>query len=132
MAALVAPAASAGLLASAHDLSDGGLAVALAESCLRGDRGCEISLTGLDSGSGSVDAFTALFSESAARALVSLAPGREDEFAALCAEHGVPATVLGTVGGSSLTVTADGDAGFTAPVSDLRQAWTGVLPALFD
>jgi phosphoribosylformylglycinamidine synthase subunit PurL len=130
MADLVASAASAGLLASAHDLSDGGLAVALAESCLRGGRGCEISLTG--SGSGSADAFITLFSESAARALVSLAPGREDEFAALCAEHGVPATVLGTVGGSSLAVTADSDAGFTAPLKDLRQAWTGVLPALFD
>jgi phosphoribosylformylglycinamidine synthase len=129
MADLVASAASAGLLASAHDLSDGGLAVALAESCLRGGRGCEISLT--DPGSGSADAFIALFSESAARALVSLAPGREDEFAALCAEHGVPATVLGTVGGSSLAVTADSDAGFTAPLKDLRQTWTGVLPALF-
>jgi phosphoribosylformylglycinamidine synthase len=130
MADLVVSAASAGLLASAHDLSDGGLAVALAESCLRGGRGCEISLTG--PGSGSADAFIALFSESAARALVSLAPGREDEFAALCAGHGVPATMLGTVGGSSLTVTAGRDAGFAAPLKDLRQAWTGVLPALFD
>ena len=41
---LIAAAASAGLLASAHDLSDGGLAIALAESCLRGGRGCWISL----------------------------------------------------------------------------------------
>ena len=58
LAALIAAAAAAGVLASAHDLSDGGLAIALAESCLRGGRGCAVALPG--------DPFTALFSESAA------------------------------------------------------------------
>jgi len=110
------------LLASAHDLSDGGLAVALAESCLRGGRGCSVALSG--------DAFTELFSESAARAVVSVTPGREEEFAALCASLGVPAADLGTVGGAS--VAADGDAGFTVPLGDLSRAWTGTLPGLFD
>ena len=76
LAALVVAAASAGLLASAHDLSDGGLAIALAEACLHGGRGCAVVLPG--------DSFTALFSESAGRALVSVVPGREKEFAALC------------------------------------------------
>ena len=126
MATAVASAASSGLLASAHDLSDGGLAVALAESCLRGDRGCEISLS--DPGPGSGGAFTALFSESSARALVSVTPGRQDEFTALCASHGLPAHALGTVGGSSLTVSGQ----FSVPLDELRQTWSGVLPALFD
>ena len=67
LAALLAAAASAGLLAAAHDLSDGGLAVALAESCLRGGTGCRVRLPG--------DPFTALFSESAARAVVAVRPG---------------------------------------------------------
>lgn len=124
LATLLASAASAGLLASAHDLSDGGLAVALAESCLRGGRGCWVSLSG--------DAFTELFSESVARAVVSVTPGREEEFTAMCASLGVPAATLGTVGGDSLTVAAHGDAGFTAPLGDLSSAWTRTLPALFD
>lgn len=119
LAAVLAAASAAGLLASAHDLSDGGLAVALAESCLHGGHGCEVSLTG--------DVFTGLFSESAARAVVSVTPGREDEFASLCRSHGLPATVLGTVGGSSLTVSDV----FSVTLSDLRAAWEAPLPALF-
>ena len=73
LADLVAAAASAGVLASAHDLSDGGLAIALAESCLRGGVGCWVSVAGFDNRAGvavepPADTFTALFSESAARA----------------------------------------------------------------
>jgi len=73
------------------------------------------------------DPFTALFSESAARAVVSVTPGREDEFAQLCAAHGVPATVLGETGGDTLSV----GAAFEVPLSELRQAWESTMPALF-
>ncbi|MGN6171802.1 MAG: phosphoribosylformylglycinamidine synthase subunit PurL, partial [Streptosporangiaceae bacterium] len=62
-ASLLAAAAGAGLLAAAHDVSDGGLAVALAESCLAGGHGCRVSLPG--------DEFTFLFSESAARVVAA-------------------------------------------------------------
>jgi phosphoribosylformylglycinamidine synthase len=120
LAALVAAAAARGLLASAHDLSDGGLAVALAESCLRGGLGCAVTLPG--------DLFTALFSESAGRALVCVTPGREAEFTALAQEHGVPATVLGVAAGDALTVTG----AFDVPLTELERTWAGTLPALFD
>src|SRR5262249_58896018 len=76
LARLLAAAAAGGLLAAAHDLSDGGLAVALAESCLRGAAGCRVSLPG--------DPFTMLFSESPARAVAEVAPGAEQALAALC------------------------------------------------
>jgi phosphoribosylformylglycinamidine synthase subunit PurL len=158
LAALMAAAASAGVLASAHDLSEGGLAVALAESCLRAGVGCRISLAGVvsqppagDSASAGdsaatgdsvaagdslsagdpagmpLHAATALFSESAGRAIVSVGPGREDEFAALCAAHGVPATVLGDTGGDALVV----DGAFEVPVAELERVWTATFPALF-
>ena len=132
LADLIAAAASAGVLASAHDLSDGGLAVALAESCLRSGVGAWISLAGFDNRAGvsappPSDAFTALFSESAARAVVSVVPGREDEFADLCDAHAVPATVIGRTGGDSLTVV---DA-FAVPLTELARVWTATLPALF-
>jgi phosphoribosylformylglycinamidine synthase len=119
LAALVAAAAETGVLAGAHDVSDGGLAVALAEACLLGGRGCAVTLPG--------DVFTGLFSESSARALVSVAPGREAEFAVLARQHGVPATVLGTAGGGTLTVTG----AFEVPLAELERAWTGTLPAIF-
>jgi phosphoribosylformylglycinamidine synthase subunit PurL len=119
LAALVAAAAREGLLASAHDLSDGGLAIALAESCIRGAQGCRVTLPG--------DPFTDLFSESSGRAVVSVTPGHEAEFAALCAANEIPATTLGVTGGNSLTV----EATFEIPVDELRRVWEDTLPALF-
>jgi phosphoribosylformylglycinamidine synthase len=119
LAALTAAASEAGLLASAHDVSDGGLAVALAEACIQGGRGCAVTLPG--------DPFTGLFSESAGRAVVSVTPGREPEFAALAESRGVPAAVLGVTGGDTLAV-ADT---FQLPVTELRQVWTATLPAIF-
>jgi phosphoribosylformylglycinamidine synthase len=119
LAALVAAAAADGVLASAHDVSEGGLGITLAESCLHGGLGCAVTLPG--------EPFTALFSESSARALISVTPGREADFATLAEAHGVPATDLGRTGGESLTV----EAAFEVPLTELRQAWTATLPAIF-
>ena len=91
-------AATARLLSSAHDLSEGGLAVALAESCLRGGVGATVEIPA------ELAPVTALFSETQARALVSVAPARLEAFTALAREAGVPVHKLGTVGGDSLSV----------------------------
>src|SRR5579875_3328537 len=119
LAGVLADAAAAGLLDAAHDLSDGGLAVALAESCLRGGHGARVELPG--------DPFTALFSESAARAVVAVRPGAGEEFTRLCAERGVPAATIGAVGGTSLDV----DGCFTVPLDELAETHQGTLPAIF-
>jgi phosphoribosylformylglycinamidine synthase len=119
LATLIAVASGTGVLASAHDLADGGLATALAEACMQGGRGCAVTLPG--------DSFTDLFSESSARALVSVVPGREAEFAALGESHGVPATVLGVTVGDTLTV----EGTFQIPLTELERVWTGTLPAIF-
>jgi phosphoribosylformylglycinamidine synthase subunit PurL len=119
LAAVLAAAAAEGLLAAAHDLSEGGLAVALAESCLAGGVGCRVSLP--------EDPFTMLFSESPARVVAEVRPGREAAFTALCDRHGVPAATLGTVGGDALAVTAC----FEVPLGDLAAARRDVLASLF-
>jgi phosphoribosylformylglycinamidine synthase len=119
LAAVLAAAAERGLLAAAHDLSDGGLAIALAECCLAGGQGCAVRLPG--------DPFTSLFGESAARAVVAVVPGAEADFAALCSAHGVPAAELGVTGGSTLEVVDC----FTIPLGELAAAHRGTLPALF-
>jgi phosphoribosylformylglycinamidine (FGAM) synthase-like enzyme len=119
LAGLLAAAAAAGLLSAAHDLSDGGLAVALAESCLRGGTGCTVALPG--------DPFTALFSESAGRCVVAVRPGAEASFAALLAEHQVPGQDLGTTGGDRLTVRDC----FAIPLDELAAGHARTLPGLF-
>src|SRR5215472_16055880 len=119
LAGVLAAAAADGLLAAAHDVSDGGLAVALAECCLAGRVGCRVSLSG--------DPFPALFSESPARAVAEIAPGAEAAFAALCDRDGVPLTELGTVGGDRLEVAGC----FGVPVAELAAVRGRVLPALF-
>lgn len=120
---VLATAADRGLASAAHDLSDGGLAVALAESALRGGKGVRVTVDG--------DAFTALFSESAARAVVAVRPGEEEAFLALASTHGVPVAEIGAVGGDALSVTHPGGA-VEIPLAELRESYEAALPALMD
>ncbi|WP_103963777.1 phosphoribosylformylglycinamidine synthase subunit PurL [Nonomuraea solani] len=119
LATVLVEAAGRGLLEGSHDLSDGGLAVALAESCLARGVGASVALSG--------DAFTDLFSESASRALVAVRPEAYEEFASLCGRHEVPCYGLGTTGGASLVV----EDVFEVPVEELRETHSAALPALF-
>jgi len=98
-----------GVATSAHDLSDGGLAQALVEAALIGGVGARVSLDG--------DAFVGLFSESTARALVTVRAAELDELRARCERHDVPMTELGTTGGDALTV----DGAFEIPLAELRR-----------
>jgi phosphoribosylformylglycinamidine synthase II len=116
---LLVEAGRGGHLTGAHDLSDGGLAQALVESCLRHHVGATVSLLG--------DPFVGLFSESAARAIVTVRPDRLDAFLTMAASLGVPAGEIGRTGGSSLVVTDR----FDIPLDELGAAWRGTLPAAF-
>lgn len=120
LARVIGAAAAEGLLTSAHDLSDGGLAVALVESALLGDIGFAVTLP-------EGDQTVSLFSESAGRAVVSLAGHDLERFEELCREHGLGAVRLGEVidNGDCEFV---GD--FTVPLSEIRDAWTRTIPAV--
>jgi phosphoribosylformylglycinamidine synthase II len=120
LAELLAKVAAAGLLTGSHDLSDGGLAQALVESCLVGGRGATVQLPPLDP-------FVALFSESAGRVLVAVAPEHAPDVLSRAADAGVPAREIGTTGGSALAI----DGVPELPLATLRTAWEGTLPALF-
>jgi phosphoribosylformylglycinamidine synthase II len=117
LARLLATAAERGLLAAAHDLSEGGLAQSLVEACLIDGIGCRVELDG--------DPFTTLFSESMARVIVTTSD--PDAVLALAAEVGMPALPLGTTGGESLRVEGQ----FDLSLDELRIAFEGTLPALF-
>jgi phosphoribosylformylglycinamidine synthase len=105
-----------GLLTSAHDLSEGGLAQALAESALRHGVGVTVGP--------SDDSFVQLFSESAARCLVTVRPGEEGALEAMAGALGVSARRIGTTGGDAFTV----EGAFSIPLDELRAAWTSTLP----
>ena len=120
LAGLLADAVRSGLLSSAHDLSDGGLAQALAESVLRQGVGAAITLPD--------DPFVRLFSESAGRVLVTVTAEHRDAFEAAASAAGVPVAELGTTDGDALEVTGL----FTIGVEELRRTWTATLPAALD
>jgi phosphoribosylformylglycinamidine synthase len=122
LAELLAATAADGLLTGTHDLSDGGLAQALVEACLIGGRGAAVTLPPL------LDPFVALFAESAGRVLVTLAPDDADVLAARARAAGVPVERLGTTGGAALAIADVGE----LELDELRAAWEGTLPAVFD
>ncbi|CAI9405718.1 phosphoribosylformylglycinamidine synthase subunit PurL [Aestuariimicrobium sp. T2.26MG-19.2B] len=114
-----------GLLSSAHDLADGGLAQALVESSLHRNLGVAVTLP-----QGGGDATVQLFSESAGRALVSLPGSSLGRLQALCAEHGVAWERIGEVTGEgSLEVIGGFEGGrFDIGLDELRTAWTAPIP----
>ena len=107
------------LLASAHDLSDGGLAIALAEACLRGASAARSRCPATRSSTCSASRRPGRWSASP--------PAARRTSRRLAQQHGVPATVLGTAGGDTLTVAG----AFEVPLAELERAWTGTLPAIF-
>ena len=116
--ALCRRAISEGLLASAHDCSDGGLAVAIAESCILGGLG----FTANFNIEGRWDA--ALFGETQSRIVISLPPQNLPRLQALANNIEVPIVNLGTVSGDTITLPGPID----LPLQDAASTWQNALP----
>lgn len=121
---LVLTAIRQGLVKSAHDLSEGGLAVALAESCFDEEIGAMVELTT------ELRADVALFSESQSRILLSVDADQADAVLAMAEQLSVPARVIGKTGGARLVVNVNGKEAVNAPLSDLKAAWKDAIPCL--
>jgi phosphoribosylformylglycinamidine synthase len=107
------------LLHSAHDVADGGLAVAVAESSLLGGIGvtCDrVQAEGLDTAGG-------LFSESQSRFLVSCAPSALDKLQDIAREHRLEVHVLGGVGGDNINI----GTWINEPLTEIRRLWESAL-----
>jgi phosphoribosylformylglycinamidine synthase II len=117
---LLQEAAAADLLASAHDCSDGGVAVALAEAAILGGEGFAVTFAD------DLPPHVLLFSESASRAVVSVAAEKEGSFRGLAATRGVPFERVGETGGPRAVI----DGLVDVPVAELADAWEGALPRL--
>jgi phosphoribosylformylglycinamidine synthase subunit PurL len=123
LAEVLIRASRRGLLASAHDLADGGLSQALVESALRHGLGARIELPA------DADPFVWLFSESAGRAIVSVKEGADRDLASLCRINGVMLTKLGAVT-TEEDATLELVGQFTLPLTRIREAWQGTIPAV--
>jgi phosphoribosylformylglycinamidine synthase len=110
------------VFASCHDLSDGGLAVGLAESAIAGRVGFTVALPE----DGGLAPHVALFSESASRALVTARPGQEGEVERLAAAHRVPVARLGLTGGARLEFVG----AFEVPLEDAILSFETAIPSL--
>jgi phosphoribosylformylglycinamidine synthase subunit PurL len=117
----VREAIEAGLLASAHDISDGGLFCAVAESCVTAAApiGATLDLTEPDA---RPDAL--LFGEGPARFVVSFAPEQRAAVEALARKHDAPLAVVGQTGGDHIAITLAGKPAVSVTVEVAHQAWT--------
>lgn len=110
-----------GLVTAAHDLSEGGLGQAVAEWAIQSGKGLDLDVSGVFE-----DAFTALFSESASRAVVATQDGAA--VVQRAQDLGIPVVKIGvTTDDGQLRVQGQ----FAVPVAELAQAWTQTLPQLF-
>ncbi len=126
---LLAAAAFAGALRSAHDCSEGGLAVTIAECCFDTGRGAVVDLNQLAAGDDRYNAIATLFAESASRVVVSVSPERVREVFDLAAEAGVPVVRLGEVGGSAIRIAIDGMPIVECPVAEAERIWVNAIEA---
>ncbi|MBM9463557.1 phosphoribosylformylglycinamidine synthase subunit PurL [Aeromicrobium sp. YIM 150415] len=117
LADLMVHAAKEVIVESAHDLSDGGLAVAVAEAAFRHGVGVTLELD---------DPFADLFSETTGRALVVVAEENHEAFVSLAERFDVELSSIGRTGGDRIVV----DGQFEVGVAELSDRWSAVLPAV--
>ncbi|MDE0953172.1 MAG: AIR synthase-related protein [Candidatus Poseidoniales archaeon] len=117
---------SKGLVASAHDCSDAGLAAALAECCFGCDSGASLDISKLFSSNPNLDIWGALFGESLGRILVSVKPNNSQAFEESLKGH--ECNLLGTVNSGDLIIFNNADETvLSASMSKLRDSWKGTL-----
>ena len=115
---LVAALVNERLVDGIHDVSDGGIGVALAEMTVKSGTGCQLS--------GIAD-YTGLFGEGPSRVLVSVRPGQVKAVTEKTKSASIPILELGVAGGDRLIIEGLVD----IPVAQAQAAWKGALPAAF-
>ena len=128
LGAILINASRDGMIDSAHDLSEGGLGAALGEMALRYGVGARVALDDLCERDG-VDAFTALFSESQARAVVAVPRSEEVRFNDMATARRFPVVRLGVVDAASTSLEIQGH--FDLDLAELSEAHEATLPKYF-
>ena len=108
-----------GWIEAAHDVSDGGLAITLAEMSLFSGLGAALDLEDMDGTLTEV-----LFSEAQSGIVIEITPDNWDDFEGFCFEENIPMQHLGEVGGQTLDV----EGVFRIPVSEMKEIYESVIP----
>ena len=130
---LLVDLATTKLMRSAHDCSDGGLAVTLAECAFDSDGiGADVSIDDVSVATNDVtNLAAALFGESASRVVLSVAPDATAEVLKRAKAAGVPAKVIGRTGGPELRVAVGGHIAITVSIADAERAWSNAVEQYF-
>jgi phosphoribosylformylglycinamidine synthase len=128
---LLVDGAAAGLIESAHDCAEGGIAITVAEKSFDTGLGASIDLTPTASSRG-FELVATLFSESASRVVVSVKPGQLDELQARARQAGIPAAVIGTVGGDRLRMSVGGQVVIDESLKDAERIWSAAIGSYFE
>ena len=129
---LLVDAAAAGIVRSAHDCAEGGLAVTLAECSFDTGLGAEINIPAVPSSAPALRDVATMFGESASRVLVSAAPERAHEILGRAAAAGVPAAVIGRVGGNHIRISVDGRVVLDEALALAEQVWSTAIDRYFE
>ena len=124
---LVIHAIRAGLIESAHDCAEGGLAITLAECCFDGGLGVEVDVPLVGETPDAFRVNATLFGETASRIVVSARATSLDALLDEARAHGVPADVIGRVGGDRIRVSVDGRNVIDVAIADAERAWTTAI-----
>ncbi|REJ75329.1 MAG: phosphoribosylformylglycinamidine synthase subunit PurL [Acidobacteria bacterium] len=119
------------LINSAHDCSEGGLAVAVTESCFSSLNNAPDGAS-LELSSNGLSPEAVLFSESPSRIVISFAPEHLDRARSIAEGLGCPFEVIGKVEGSDLAIKIDGTESIRMPVSEFESAWKNSLESHLD
>jgi phosphoribosylformylglycinamidine synthase subunit PurL len=123
--------AAAGIIRSAHDCAEGGLAITLAECCFDSSQGVDVNVQGVAAAASWRDVAT-LFSESASRAIVSVSPERVERLLAMAAAVNLPAARIGVVGGDRIRVAVEGVRVLDEPLAATELIWSTAIEDYFE
>jgi phosphoribosylformylglycinamidine synthase len=123
--------AATGIIRSAHDCAEGGLAITLAECCFDSSYGVEADLQGVVTSTGWRDVAT-LFAESASRAVVSVSPENVDRLLSMAAAVNLPAARIGIVGGDRIRVSVEGVRVLDEPLVTAERIWSTAIEDYFE
>jgi phosphoribosylformylglycinamidine synthase subunit PurL len=116
-----------GLIRSAHDCSEGGLAVALAECCFDTGLGASADVPAVEVPVAAFRNIATLFGESASRVVVSVDPRAVDELLDLARGENVPAAVVGRVGGDRIRIAVSGEAIIDESLESAERIWSRAI-----
>ncbi|MGH9254499.1 MAG: phosphoribosylformylglycinamidine synthase subunit PurL [Vicinamibacterales bacterium] len=129
---LVVDGVARGLIRSAHDCAEGGLAVTVAECCFDTGLGASVDVPAVEAAASEFRDIATLFGESASRVVVSVDPQRAAQLLDLAGREDVPAAIIGRVGGDRIRVAVQGGSTIDEPVAEAERIWSDAIGRYFE